>query len=174
MGAVARLHYRCCLRSSSAFARLYLPGWSEPRLLGCGITPQRRRRCTRPPSKSVRQCICHTPAEIQHTAIAIRPECLGEGLCRTDRKCIRYCAIESAVAHPRGWQRAVAAPTEQGPGGMEGMVPLGRPGSGMSFRRGKPCDTLSLVGSMMTLPQLLWSGDVRVLPNPFQQKLSLP
>ena len=38
-GAVVRL--RACTYS----------GWSEPRLLGCGITPQRRRRCTRPPSE---------------------------------------------------------------------------------------------------------------------------
>ena len=74
--------------------------------------------------KSVRQCRCHTPAEIQHTAIAIRPECLGEGLCRTDRKCICYCAIAVASRTPRGMASGGGCITEQGRGGMDAMVPL--------------------------------------------------
>jgi hypothetical protein len=85
-----------CLRACTYLGGVSYGCWGVPSRPNEGDVVQDLLR------KSVRQCRCHTPAAIQHTAIAIRPERLGEGLCRTDRKCICYCAIASPIAHPEG------------------------------------------------------------------------
>jgi len=51
---------------------------------------------------------------------------------------------------------------------------LRRPNQEIIFKRGEAGNALGAIGSTTALLQLLCSGDVRLLPNPFQQKLFLP